>query len=69
MFEHVVDLSLGNVAIPRFRRRRQNGQPLALDVLPRSLYRLSGEIRQGWEHSIVEMTVPRWSITFRTLYN
>ena len=28
---------------------------------------LSGEARTQWEHSIAEMAVTRWSITFRSL--
>ena len=34
---------------------------------PRSLYRLSGEVRWDWEHSIAPMEETRRSITFRTL--
>lgn len=32
-----------------------------------SVYRLSGEARAAWEHSITPMTALRYSITFRTL--
>ena len=68
VFDHVVGLSLGSPATLRFRRRRKRGfDRHAHDVQPRSLYHLTGEARYGWEHSIAEMTVPRWSITFRTL--
>lgn len=68
VFEHVVGLSLGNAATLRFRRRTQRGfERFSLEALPRSLYRLSGEARRDWEHSIAEMEVPRRSITFRTL--
>jgi DNA oxidative demethylase len=34
---------------------------------PRSIYHLTGEARHEWEHSIAEMAVTRWSITFRSL--
>lgn len=68
MFEDVFGLSLGNPATLRFRRRHPNAfDRLNHETAPRSLYRLTGEIRNEWEHSIVEMTVPRWSIKFRTL--
>lgn len=68
VFEDIFGLSLGNPATLRFRRRREGGfDRFAHDVPPRSLYRLSGEVRNAWEHSIAEMTVPRWSVTFRTL--
>jgi alkylated DNA repair protein (DNA oxidative demethylase) len=34
---------------------------------PRAAYHMSGPARHEWEHSIVEMERPRWSITFRSL--
>jgi alkylated DNA repair dioxygenase AlkB len=68
VFEHVVGISLGSPAVLRFRRRREKGfDRTAAPVAPRSIYHLSGEARHDWEHSIAEMTVPRWSITFRSL--
>src|SRR3546814_4248342 len=33
----------------------------------RSIYHLTGEARHQWEHSIAEMDLTRWSITFRSL--
>lgn len=67
-FEHVVGVSLGNPATLRLRRRRQDGFDRASAYLaPRSVYHLMGEVRHDWEHSIAEMEVPRWSITFRSL--
>ena len=68
VFEHVVGVSLGAPAMLRFRRRLAKGferRSLALD--PRSIYHLSGEARHGWEHGIVPIASPRWSITFRSL--
>jgi hypothetical protein len=35
--------------------------------VPRSIYHLKGEARHQWEHSIAEMEMTRWSITFRSL--
>ncbi|MBB5710800.1 alpha-ketoglutarate-dependent dioxygenase AlkB [Sphingomonas xinjiangensis] len=68
VFEHVVGISLGHAATMRFRRRRPGGFDRRTALLaPRSVYHLSGEIRHDWEHSIVPMEVPRWSITFRSL--
>lgn len=65
----VLGLSLGAPATLRLRRRRDGGgfdrHPLPLE--PRALYRLSGEVRQEWEHSIAPQDLPRWSITLRTL--
>jgi alkylated DNA repair dioxygenase AlkB len=52
----------------RFRRRRADGFDRATAPLePRGIYHLSGPARHEWEHSIVEMDKPRWSITFRSL--
>lgn len=68
VFEHVVGLSLGNAATLRFRRRREGGfDRFSHEARPRSIYHIAGEARHQWEHSIVEMTIPRWSITFRSL--
>lgn len=67
-FDQVVGLSLGLPATLRFRRRTGSGfERRALKVAPRSIYHLSGEARQAWEHSIAPMTARRWSITFRSL--
>jgi alkylated DNA repair dioxygenase AlkB len=68
VYEHVLGLSLGAYADMRFRRRRADRKfDRALAPLePRSAYHLSGEARHDWEHSIVEMDLPRWSITFRS---
>ena len=65
----VVGLSLGAPATMRFRRRTDEGgwDRRAVPLPPRGLYRLSGEARHGWEHSIAPMSEKRWSVTFRTL--
>ena len=34
---------------------------------PRSLYRLRGEVRSEWEHSIPPVEALRYSVTFRSL--
>ena len=68
VFEHVVGISLESAATLRIRRRRDQGfDRVAVPLPPRSVYHLSGEARHGWEHGIAEMTVRRWSITFRSL--
>lgn len=67
-FEHVVGVSLGNPATLRLRRRVGRGfQRASILLAPRSIYHLAGEVRHDWEHSIAPMSVPRWSITFRSL--
>jgi alkylated DNA repair protein (DNA oxidative demethylase) len=67
IYDHVLGLSLGAAAELRFRRRRADGKfdRVSAPLVPRSAYHLSGEARHEWEHSIVEMNLPRWSITFR----
>lgn len=68
VFEHLVGISLGAPATMRFRRRRADGFDRATAALaPRSIYHLSGEARHQWEHSIAEIELTRWSITFRSL--
>jgi alkylated DNA repair dioxygenase AlkB len=68
VYEHIVGISLGAPTIMRFRRRSPEGfQRATAPLPPRSIYRLSGEVRQAWEHSIPEQDVTRWSIMFRTL--
>jgi alkylated DNA repair dioxygenase AlkB len=68
VYEHVVGISLGEPATLRLRRRTGSGIERASAALePRGVYHLSGEARHVWEHSIVEMARPRWSITFRSL--
>jgi alkylated DNA repair protein (DNA oxidative demethylase) len=68
VFEHVVGISLGNAATLRLRRRSPAGFERAkAELVPRSIYHLSGEVRHHWEHSIAAIEMPRWSITFRSL--
>jgi alkylated DNA repair protein (DNA oxidative demethylase) len=68
VFEHVIGVSLGAAATLRFRRRRLGGfERASASLAPRSIYHLTGEARHQWEHSIAEMEMTRWSITFRSL--
>jgi alkylated DNA repair dioxygenase AlkB len=67
-FDQVFGLSLG--APCKFRFRRAAGdkwERFTLSAEPRSLYRMSGESRHGWEHSIPAVEQRRYSITFRTM--
>jgi len=67
-FGEVLGLSLSAPAILRLRRRTAAGfERRSITLPPRSLYRLSGEVRWEWEHSITPMDVTRRSLTFRTL--
>jgi hypothetical protein len=53
----------------RLRRRLPGGgfERRSVELPPRSLYLLSGDVRWEWEHSIAPMAQQRRSITFRTL--
>lgn len=68
IYGHVLGISLGEPATMRFRRRRAGGFDRAsVPLEPRAAYHMSGSARHEWEHSIVELDLPRWSITFRSL--
>lgn len=68
VFDRVVGVSLNSPAALRFRQRTGSGfRRFSLPVEPRSVYLLSSEARQEWEHSIVPGETLRFSITFRTL--
>jgi alkylated DNA repair protein (DNA oxidative demethylase) len=67
-YGEVLGLSLGAPCEMRLRRRTAHGFERRKLALPsRSLYRLSGEVRWDWEHSIAPMAAARRSITFRML--
>jgi len=66
MFRNVVALSFLAPCRLRFRRCVAGGwRREAVMVGPRSGYRLSGDARSLWEHSIPPMAMLRYSITFR----
>jgi alkylated DNA repair dioxygenase AlkB len=67
-FDGIFGLSLGSPCKFRFRKPAgEKWQRYTLDAEPRSLYMMSGESRQLWEHSIPAVEAPRYSITFRTM--
>ncbi len=67
-YGEVMGLSLTAPATFRLRRRTPGGfERWNVELPPRSLYLLSGEVRREWEHSIAPMDVPRRPITSRTL--
>lgn len=67
-FDKVFGLSLGSACKFRFRRTHGAGwERYTLDAEPRSIYMMSDESRQVWEHSIPPVETPRYSITFRTM--
>lgn len=67
-YGEVIGLSLSNSATLRLRRRTPAGfERRSVELPPRSLYLLTGEVREQWEHSIAPMEVVRRSITLRTM--
>ncbi len=64
----VAGISLGGSCRMRFQRGKAEDRVVAAALLePRSIYLLSGEARNTWEHMIPPGKRERWSITFRTL--
>ena len=68
-FEVVSGVSLLSACRMRFRRYppAPREKSLALELAPRSAYRMQGEARWGWQHSVPPVPALRYSITFRTL--
>jgi len=67
-FGIVAGISLGGSCRMRFQRGEgEQRQAWTLELPPRSLYVMSGVVREEWQHSIPPVKEPRWSITFRTL--
>jgi len=67
-FDEIFGLSLASACKFRFRHKMAEGwQRFTLAAQPRSLYMLSGEARQVWEHSIPAVDAARYSVTFRTM--
>jgi alkylated DNA repair dioxygenase AlkB len=67
-FDKIFGLSLGTSCKFRFRRAAgDKWERFTLRAEPRSLYMMSGDSRQLWEHSIPAVEERRYSITFRTM--
>ena len=68
VFDKVIGISLGSPCPFRFRRAREDGgwDRITVTAEPRSVYLLTGESREVWEHSIPPVETLRYSITFRT---
>lgn len=68
-FEHVVGVSLNTACRMRFRHYppKPRERSIAIELAPRSVYRLEDEARWDWQHSIPPTPGLRYSITFRTL--
>lgn len=67
-YGEVLGLSLSHPATLRLRRRTPDGfERRSVELPPRSLYLLTGEVREQWEHSIAPMDAVRRSVTLRTM--
>ena len=68
-YGEVLGLSLSAHAVLRLRRRLPEGgfERRRAELPRRSLYLLSGEAREGWEHSITPIEFTRRSVTLRTM--
>jgi alkylated DNA repair dioxygenase AlkB len=67
-FDEVFGLSLASACKFRFRRKAETSwERFTLSAEPRSLYVMTGEARNLWEHSIPAVEAQRYSITFRTM--
>jgi len=67
-YGEILGVSLLAPCVMRLRQKDGAGwRRSAAPLEPGSAYRLSGEARREWEHSILPMTALRYSITFRTL--
>ncbi|MBA2549258.1 MAG: alpha-ketoglutarate-dependent dioxygenase AlkB [Burkholderiaceae bacterium] len=70
-YEVVAGVSLGGRCRMRFRpyppRGGRDPRTFAIELAPRSVYVMRGEVRWQWQHSITATHEQRWSITFRTL--
>ena len=68
VYGEILGVSLLTPCVMRLRQKDGAGwRRSAARLEPGSAYRLSGNARREWEHSIAPMTALRYSITFRTL--
>jgi alkylated DNA repair dioxygenase AlkB len=69
-FGIVAGISLHGTCRMRLRKGTGTDQvTTALELFPRSMYLLTGEVRSEWQHMIPPTRELRYSITFRTLYS
>jgi alkylated DNA repair dioxygenase AlkB len=67
-FERIIGISLHGPARMRVRYPpKPRERSIAIELAPRSIYRLEGEARWDWQHSIPPTRALRYSITFRSM--
>lgn len=68
MFGPVVfGISLQGACVMKLRPKSEPRSVLKIELAPRSLYVMEGELRWNWEHSIPPVKELRYSITYRTV--
>lgn len=69
-FEVICGVSLGGLGTMRFRpypyEPTMESKVVQLTLEPRSIYKIAGVARWGWQHAVSPTRASRWSITFRT---
>jgi alkylated DNA repair dioxygenase AlkB len=65
VWDYVIGISLGSATTMEFRRNGK-GKPLEVELVPRSIYVLTGEARHVFTHAIPAVERTRYSITFRS---
>ena len=66
-FENIVAVSFLAPCVLRLRRKtNEDWERRFARIEPRSVYLLSGAVRNSWQHSIAPMDVLRYSVTLRT---
>ncbi|MEO6322990.1 MAG: alpha-ketoglutarate-dependent dioxygenase AlkB [Thermoanaerobaculia bacterium] len=63
----IIGISFGGTAQLMFRPANRTSGRRAIEIPPRSVYRLEGPSRSTWLHSIAPVPASRYSITFRSL--
>lgn len=66
-FETIIGLSLGSWSTIRFRPLKNPRDVINIELEPRSIYHMQGDVRWQWQHSVAPVPDMRYSITFRTL--
>ncbi len=67
VWEAVVGVSLGSACIMDFAdQENPAGEPVAVELPPRSIYLLSGDARYRFTHALRPAPATRWSVTFRS---
>jgi alkylated DNA repair dioxygenase AlkB len=67
IFENIVAMSFLAPCVLRLRRKvGEDWERRFARIEPRSVYLLSGTVRNSWQHSIAAMNVLRYSVTLRT---